>query len=390
MTDVARVPGRVAALKSAGAALLRTRKPGDGAGPDLAEAVANAASALTKIKKPKDLAKAERIAVPLRRVIDRDLARILPALAYACSIGDPEGTALMAGDPSVRHDWGLLELDEKVRVRAAWMIPTETREGSGRWHVTGSLLALDIGLGEQALRRLSAETLPDVPTMTDNDRQAFTEAVVLANTFDYRDADMAVIADAIRRGRARVAVLASVPTDLPEVAAAAALDEMRDQAVAWALVHERDEVPGFFSLGDLLRLGQASAGSVQALDAWGTSGLSFDGRLCLRFPVFQPWSTLSGRRGKGIMPTLVPDLALLVAEALSDQRLPAALTRSVLAVATLDYLDRLRLAFEDDWMAMVANVQRTNSKRMDDYLASVMTGGLLVPLAKGVDGGRVQ
>jgi hypothetical protein len=328
--------------------------------------------------------------VPLRRVIDRDLSRILPSLAYAWSIGDPEGTALMAGDPSVRHDWGLLEIDEKVRVRAAWAIPAESREGSGRWRVTGSLLALDVALADQALRRLSAETQPDVPTMTENDRQAFAEAVALANTFDYRDVDMAALADAIRRGRARVAVLASVPTELPDVAASAALDELREQAVAWALAHERDAVPGLFSLGDLLRVGQVPADSLQLLDAWGTSGLSFDGRLCLRFPLSQPWSTLSGRRGKGITPTLVPDLALLVAEALSDQRLPAALTRSILAVATLDYLDRLRVAFEDDWMAMVAHAQRTVAGRMDDYLASVMTGGPLVPAAKGANRGRVQ
>jgi len=140
----------------------------------------------------------------------------------------------------------------------------------------------------------------------------------------------------------------------------------------------------------LLRLGQLAPGTVENLDAWGTSGLSFDGRLCLLFQASHQWSTLSGRTGKGGVAALVPDLPLLVAEALSDQRLPAALTRSILTIATLDYLDRLRVAFDDDWLAMVAAVQRILPARMDDYVAAVMTGGPLVPLAKGSDRGRSQ
>jgi hypothetical protein len=149
-------------------------------------------------------------------------------------------------------------------------------------------------------------------------------------------------------------------------------------------------VAPFFSLGELYRLGRPPAGAVEALDAWGTSGLSLNGCMCLHFPLSQPWTTLAGRRGKGISPTLVPDLALLVAEALSDQQLPATLTRSVLAVATPDVVNRLALAFEDDWLTMVADIQRIVPERMDDYLASVMTSGPLVPMPKGPERERVQ
>jgi hypothetical protein len=391
ITDLAKVAPRVSALKAAAAPLVAAAKAAGGSdASDLAEAVADAAGALTKIRKPKDLTKTERIAVPLRRSIDRSLARTLMSLAYACSLGDADSTALVAGDPATRHDWGLLEVDEKVRARAPWVLPAETRDATGGWRVSGSVLALDIGLRDHALRRISADAMPDVPTITDNDRSAFVEAAVLANPFDYRDADMAAIADAIRRGRAKVAVLTSVPSVFPEAAASAALDEMRQQAVAWTLAHERERVTDFFSLGDLLRLGQLTPGTVEDLDAWGTSGLSFDGRLRLLFPASHLWSTLSGRRGKGLVPALVPDLSLLVAEALSDQRLPAALTRSILTLATLDYLDRLRVGFEDDWLAMVSAVQRILPARMDDYVAAVMTGGPLVPLAKGSAGVRVE
>ena len=385
ITSLSQIPAHVLALKSAATPLLQTQKPDSTGwtGPtDLADAVGEAVKALAKMRKPKDLTKCGRLAVPLRRVIDRYLARVLVSLAYACSLGDPEGTALMAGDPSWRHDWGLLLTNEELRIRAPWSIPAETRDDSGHWQVSGSLLALDIALGTQALRRISTEALPRPPTIMKNDRRAFTEAVVLANAFDYRDRDMALIADALRRGRARIAALVPVPAQLAEVAGDAQLDEMRQQLLAWALVHERDRVPYFFSLGDLVRLGRLPTDSVEALDAWGTSGLSYDGRLCLRFPVSLPWTTLSGRRGVGLTPTLVPDLALLAAETLSDLRLPAALTRSILAVATPDLVDRAPLAFEDDWMAMTAEVRRAVSARMDDYVASVMTGGPLVPMPR--------
>jgi len=388
---LAQVPGHVAALKSAAAPLIQAPASGAAAGPevaDLAEAVNEAVNELGKIRKAKDLNEATRIAEPLRRRVDAQLAGVLMSLAYACSIGDPESTALVAGDPSRLHDWGLLGPDEENRIRAAWTIAAETRDERNRWRVTGSILALDAGLAEQSLRRISSDAPSDPPAITGNDRRAFTEAVVFANMFDYRDQDMAVIVDAIRRGRARVAVLASVPDLLPEVAAAASLDEARTHLLAWALVQERDRVPDLFSLGELLRLGQVAPGAVVSLDAWGTSGLSREGSLCLRYPDSQPWSTFSGRRGAGLTPTFVPDLALLVAETLNDHRLPAALTRSMLAVATQDYVDRVRPAFDDDWRAMVAAVQQIVAARMDDYLASVMTAGPLVPIEKGGGDGR--
>jgi hypothetical protein len=374
--DLSQIPTRVAGLRAAAGPLLGGPKS------ELAGEVTDAVEELMKIKKAKDLSKAERIAVPLRKAVDAGFARLLTSLAYACSLADPDSTLLVAGDPATLHDWGVQESDAKIRVRAAWALGSETRDAQARWRLTGSLLALDVALGDQALRRITSDAPPDVPTVYDNDRAALTEAVVLANPYDYRDADMGALANAMRRGRATVAVLASIPSTLPDVAAAAALDETRRQAIAWSLHHDREQVPGFFSLGDLVRLGRLSIDALEAPDAWGTSGLSYDGRLGLRYPTSEPWSTLAGRKGKGLIPALLPDLALLAAETLSDQRLPAALTRHVLAVATRDYMDRAQLGYLDDWLAMVREVQRLLPPRMDDYLAAVMTGGPLVPLSK--------
>jgi hypothetical protein len=79
---------------------------------------------------------------------------------------------------------------------------------------------------------------------------------------------------------------------------------------------------------------------------------------------------------------------LLVAEWLDDRGLPAALARSVLLVATLDYIDELDLAYDDDWLALIADVQRILPGRMDDYLATITSGGALVRLARAKEGRR--
>jgi hypothetical protein len=245
--------------------------------------------------------------------------------------------------------------------------------------VHGSLLALDLCLGTEALRRLSADGLPGPPTITEDDRKGFTEAALLANAFDYRDEDMAMVSAAIWRGKLRVAALALDPAHLSDVIEEAALDETRRELLSWAVVQERGRVAEFFSLAEFLRLGVES-GQHPALDAWGASGLSYDGRLSLHFPTCQPFSTLAGRRTRGLMAALIPDLALLVAQTLDEHRLPAALTQSVLMAATLDYVDRLRLAYDDDWMTLVSSVQRIMPARMDDYLASATTAGPMVPV----------
>ena len=390
--DVSRVPSHVAALQAAVEALqvrddvAAVREAGEDR--DLDE-VRDAIVALGKVRTPKQLARVGRIALPLQRAVDHRLGSVLMSLAYAFSLGDPENPALIAGDPSPRHDWGLIERDAGARARAPWTLPVQGRDSRGRWHVSGSLLALDVGLGDFALRRISNDALADAPTITANERWALTEAVVLAGAFDYRDADMALIAGALGRGRARVAALPATPASVPGVIADADLDDTRRPLLAWAVEHDPEHVAGMFSLGDLLALGQRAGDAMSAPDAWGTSGLSFDGRLGLRPPDPAQRPTLSGRRGKGLLATFVPDVALQVAETLHDHGLPASLARPVLAVATQEVIERVAVAHEDDWMGMVSALQRYLPGRMDDYLASVITGGYLVPVSQEPGSERV-
>jgi hypothetical protein len=150
--------------------------------------------------------------------------------------------------------------------------------------------------------------------------------------------------------------------------------------ILWTAEHEPARLQEFFSLGELLRIGQLRFSSVECLDAWGTSGLAQEGSLLLVFPRTAEWEILAGRRGKGIVASLVPDLALLVAKALHERQLPAILTRSVLAAAAQDFEDDVRLAFDDDWISMVRQVRTLLPQRMDDYIASLTTNGPLVPI----------
>jgi hypothetical protein len=135
-----------------------------------------------------------------------------------------------------------------------------------------------------------------------------------------------------------------------------------------------------FTLAELLRVGQLPLSSLENLDAWGTSAYSAEGCLCLKFPRTGEWLGGGVRPGQGLVATRMPDMALLVAEWLADRKLPAALTRFILASATLDFEDELRLAFEDDWLAMSWQVPKTLQPRMDDYVASLTTGGPLVAI----------
>ena len=46
------------------------------------------------------------------------LGHALVSLAYACDLGDPDGTVLIAGDPSRRHDYGYNAASRDARSRA--------------------------------------------------------------------------------------------------------------------------------------------------------------------------------------------------------------------------------------------------------------------------------
>jgi hypothetical protein len=376
------VAPRVTALGAAADMLLTERSPAPVrpvVTTGLKELVTEAVEDLRKLRTAKDLPKAGRIARPLVRAGDRLLGDVLASIAYAPHLGDPDGPELLAGDPSVRHDFGLDERLREIRVVNPWRLPRRSVGVAGGWNVAGSLLGFDVGLASLVIRRLETEGLPPPPGGNDIDRGALAAAVSLITPAAARDADRDALADAVRRGRARLRGLAAHPSALEGLVRAARLDEWWRQAVQWSQEHEPDHVPAYFSLADLARIGEAETTPAPPLDAWGAARFDTEGCLCLRRPDADDRRTLSGRLGSALVPEQFIDLSLRVAEALSDLGLPAPLSRSIMALATQDVLDAYRPAYIDDWTAMIAAVRSLSDRRFVDYVAALTSGGPLVP-----------
>ena len=61
------------------------------------------------------------------------------------------------------------------------------------------------------------------------------------------------------------------------------------------------------------------------------------------------WRLLSGRPQMALMAAGIPDLNLFLAMALAELRLPASLTRSVLAAGVLDFVEGVAPTDPNDW-----------------------------------------
>jgi hypothetical protein len=344
------------------------------------QAVTQEAGRLRRFTRDQDFSTLDPVVRALLTIGDACLAQVLVSLTYAPHLGDPDGTVLMAGDPSVRHDWGLDEFESLQGVPNAWRMPEEDRSGAG-WHLSGALMGFDLTLGSQALRRVASDVVPGPPTISDVDLHVLTDAVSSAVPFDHSDRDLDAIVGAIMRGRNQLASVRAAPDSWPAVADAAQIRDVRRALVAWTLEHEPERLDELIGLGDLWRLGRRQDEPVEHLSAWGMSGRAFDGRWSLHVPA-TPWIELAqGRRGVFVVAAVVPDLMLAVAEALHSRRLPAALARSVLSAAAQDFADELQQAYEDDWCAMMA-LAPTLGLRIDDYVAALTVRGPLVPRAR--------
>src|SRR3978361_440710 len=94
------------------------------------------------------------------------------------------------------------------------------------WHVSGSVLGLDIGLASLALRRLNFERVLEAPKLTSNERDTFALSVSLMNPFALRDADPDVIAEAVAAGQRRIGALRTGRQGAGRAAAESALEAL--------------------------------------------------------------------------------------------------------------------------------------------------------------------
>ena len=304
------------------------------------------------------------------------LADGLISLVYAAALptAEPE---LLASRAERRHSFG----DGSRSATGSdpmWQTAEPASAAGVPWHLSGSLLALDVALAVPSLRRVSDD--PPSPVLPPADRVAFARTVALSRAAAQTEASMAAVLRLVDAGRRRLAGLAGRPVDAEKAAAAAGLGSWRAQALVWTAVHQPAALDRTLSLSELAWLGEPGAGDRAALDAWGTSRLGTTGRLATAFPPRRPWEDAVTNDARGGLAASVADLNLRVAAFLAARRLPAALARDLLSAATLELVDWVAAPRSDDWRAVIDHISAIPDTRLEDYVAALTADGPLRPV----------
>ena len=322
--------------------------------------------------------RASEAAPGLLLLADDLLARGLMELAYAIALGHPDRSVISADDAARRHDFGR---DRLAPADTAWQLPTAAATPPRGWHVTGSLLGLDVRLSEFALVRLSSRPPTRKPTVDDDLRRVLTDTVVMVDAGALADSGQDAIVRAMRAGRERLSA-ARTPREAHEIADAIGLRGARRTLLAWTVSHDPERLAAFLSPSELLWLGWDDA-VLPELQSWGVAAEVRLGCLCLNLMNRGSLDHLAGRWFSGILATGFADLNLRLAELISELQMPAPLVAPVLAPATLDLLEGAVMRDSDDRRGLVAFVQSLGSSRVAQYLALLTTDGPLVPVAGG-------
>jgi hypothetical protein len=340
------------------------------------EIIGRAMEDLDRITSFPDGQRAARVAASLAGLVDDVLADALVAWAYAISIADADSPVLLTGHVTRRHDFGFGAGGWGARVRRAWALPKQEIIARAPWHISGSLLGLDVALSSLGLRRVNAERVVDPPTLSANERDGFAVSVALMDPFALRDEDRDAIGDAVARGRARVASLAEDHGSIEGVTGEIQMDGWRLRALRWTVANEPARVGSMFSLTELLYLGRAP---IADLNPWGASAIGWSGCVCTLLAPPRLWRLLWGRPQLGLMAATIPDLNLHVALMLRELKLPAAIAKAVLAGAVQDFIDESRPTDFNDWLTLVRSAQAVSRDRIEDYVAAATASGPLVP-----------
>jgi hypothetical protein len=309
---------------------------------------------------------------------DTFVARGLLELTYAVSLGQPDGAAILAADAASRHEFGF-NLPGFGRL-GVWRRPAAGADRVRDWHVTGSLLGLDVALAPYNVVRLSSRPPATRPTLNEEDRRVLFETVPLMSPADLEPGTHRALTTALRRGRERAAGLRTA-RDVGAIAGPLNLTPARTTLLTWAVQHRRADLR--LSQYELLVLGLDRGTKPASLDAWGMPGEARIGCLCLQVPTPRQADLFTGRWHTGVLMTGFPDLNLRLAELLGDLGMPATLLPSVLAAATWDLVINAHSRDYDDRQGLVDYVDALTADRVELYLALLTTDGPLVPILDG-------
>jgi hypothetical protein len=331
---------------------------------DLNKAVRN----LSRVTQTRDLNRVSPDAQLVLSVAEWAAGEALASIAFAFELRDSKA-AVLPKNLAARHDFGLGETDGELRLRLPWSDAIVDIVPGQPWRTRGSILALDIALGQLALRRTAASAEPS-RVLGDNERSTFMRSFGAMNAFGLSDAAQSSLAAAERRGRARVAALAA--PQLQGIADEVRMDGWRRRAVQWSFSNDPAAVPGYFTMTEYVRLGGA-----QIAPEWSGWGMIDADCYCLRLPArFEYWA-VTGREQRGIVAAQVADLNLHVAVTLERLGLPASLTKAVLTTVLQDYLDGVRPTDANDWHTLVRAAQSVRQDKIEDDIAALAVAGPL-------------
>jgi hypothetical protein len=357
--------------------------PGVDAPADGFQWMTRTAAELSKLVAAGELRRAARVGSSLSELADIVLGDALVSIVYALDLGSTDSAALLGANVALRHDFGFGRRDGAVRARMPWSLPRQDFMPGVPWHVSGSLLGLDVALAPLALRRLTLDGVSDAPKLTSIEREAFAVGVNLMVPARLTDRDRDEIAAAVGRGRRRAAAIAAGGESIDTVADALGLDGRRRRVAAWTLEHDPDALVSRFSLAELFTLG-GGAPEVD-VDAWGPSGVHAWGCVCTRFPPVTAWRILAGRPQLPFMAGTLTDFNLSIIMMMSEMKLPASLTRAVLASAMRDFIDESAPTDSNDWWSLARTARDVRRQRVEDYVAAAAAvDGPLVPEQPGV------
>ncbi len=314
----------------------------------------------------------------LRALADDLLGQGLVNVAFAAAMGQPERSPILATDAASRHDFAQTD---GGRNPGPWQLPVAGtgKLPSTRWHVSGSLLGLDLELAEYSVMRLSSKPPPRRPTINEQDQRGLTTLLALAELASITDDDQELVVGAMRRGRDRVAAIRTA-AGAEHVADEIRLAPARRTLLPWIAVHDPARLHAFLSPSELLWLGLETKPVGAKLHAWGAPAVRRLGCLCVRLLDRRPWETIAGRWNLGLLASAFPDLNLRLAELLTDLQMPASLLIPVLAAATVDFNENATSRDPDDRRGPVEFVQALSVQRVEEYLSLLTADGPLVPL----------
>lgn len=341
------------------------------------EPLADAISALQKIRKVKDLPKAVRQRERILAAIDAATSAIVPGFVYALAMSPTSQPARMFADGPATHE--LAARGDSGRWESfAWRLGKTTRRGTGGTAIRGSLLGLDVARATEQLWRVKggAGSLGTAGSaIRDITQDLLSDRAVLRARGDWISQGHEVAA-AIGRGRALVAAWRARPPDAAPAAdelARAGISQARQNQLLWLIAKDAGKAADeFLSVTDLYHLGASS----DLPAGWGQSGRALEGCWCVRAVGREPIERFMGYRA-GYVASVGADLPLRLAEILADMRLPVSLLEPMLPFAIQDVLDQAAQFLPDDWEPL-SWAGHLTSARVDQYLQALVARHVLV------------